>query len=450
MYRFMFKVIGIEYDVIVIGAGPAGCAAALKAQEDGSSVIVLEKRTRDQIVDSNRTSFEGLQNLTQKRDALDLISDMGFSIDPEYTYKGAVVHGPSGKKASFYLNRPHGYFIRRQGPNSLDHQMINILEKENINIQFGCLVIEVQPDGMVLYNRENQENEIKTNLIIGADGKNTIAGKGIAKPLYRKEIAIGMGYHFKGPHGFEPGTAECWLGSDICPGEYAYALASEDEVTVVTAMRPHLLPTGSKPMDYLQQFISIPEVKERIGNAKKVCKVFGSVPVLPGGPLGNGRILLVGEAARLTDPLLGFGMMNAIRSGHLAGKAASTNNPFKYYSGSVDSEIIGDLRKRMRARDRIIDALEDDTIDSLLTVMNSIIEDTDPNLIFDPDRRWSTIGSILRNIIFQGHGKLAMKYLLPLITSNFSLGSDKKKQKGAGPLIPISSHINKNQLERVT
>jgi digeranylgeranylglycerophospholipid reductase len=334
-----------EFDVIVVGGGLAGCAAAIGGAEKGLSVMVLESRARDRI-DNADTSFEALQNLTRREDTLDHFRSYGIDLVPEYPYKGAIINGPGGSQVDFRLNRYHGYFVRRGGKGSIDDQMLKKVERTSTVIAYSSRVTGIDPDGTVNFIQNGHYIKVKGRTIIGADGIGTVAGSGIVPSLNKYDIAIGIGSHFSGPHGFEPGIAECWLGSELCPGEYAYVLPSENEVSVVTTMRPHILPKGKKPSDYLERFLSIPRIKEGLDGTEMISKIAGSVPVRPGKLLGRDRVLLAGEAARLTDPLLGFGIGNAIASGTIAGRSASLEDPLAVYERSEVRSFVRDNERR--------------------------------------------------------------------------------------------------------
>ncbi len=404
----------------MVGAGLAGCAAALSAHENGSIVEVVESRTRGSITESETTSFEALQNLNQEGDALRLTSKYGFDIEPEAVYRGAKIYSPSGRSIDFRLLKPHGYFIRRKGKGSIDHQMIERIEKAGIEIEFGTRVKGASPDGTLTLVRGAEIIERKADLIIGADGRSTTVGMNITNPIFRNDIAIGIGLHYKGPHGFEPGIAQCWLGSELCPGEYSYVLPTEDEVTVVTTMRPHMVPKNTSYDIYLRRFLALPSIKEGLESSNLICKIFGSVPVTPGKRFGQGKILLSGESARLTDPLLGFGMKNAILSGHLAGTSTQTDDPLGYYEEMIRSLLLPDIGRRMKARGGIMDRLDDGQIERMLSMIGTVLSENDPNGFFDPKTRRRALGSGLWSLTRRGYVTETMKLIIPLMRANFS------------------------------
>jgi len=430
-----------KYDVIVVGAGPAGCAASLSASIEGLAVLLIEKRTEEEMLMYDRTSFEALQNLTQKEDALELISRTGFDLEPAYPYNGGLVHGPSGDTFSFHLKRLHGHFMRRHGKGSMDHQMLERVQREGIEVMTGTRVNTVQTDGTVRITRGRVPYRLRAGVVIGADGRSTNAGLGVTDPLGKDDIALGLGYHFKGPHGFDPGTAECWLGSRVCPGEYAYVLASRDEATVVTTLRPHLMPNGLGPRTYLDRFLALPSIRERLEGTDRIGTVLGSIPVRSGGPMGMGKVLLVGEAARTTDPMLGFGIRNAIVSGHLAGISSAAEDPLGTYRGLMEAHILNDLRKRMAVRQRMLDRVSDHVLDGLIGSLSSITRTFDPDLFIRPGGVLRMVGEFIRSLP-KGRGVVnAVRYLTPFAVANYSLISH-------APALPIHG-LGKGEISSV-
>jgi flavin-dependent dehydrogenase len=180
-------------------------------------------------------------------------------------------------------------------------------------------------------------------------------------------------------------------------------------------------------------------IKKGLKGARMVSKVRGCVPVRPGGYPGKGRILLAGEAGRLTDPLLGFGMKNAVISGSLAGSSAATNDPLLFYIDALEAEMLKDLRRRMSARTRIADRLTDRTIEDLLKVAGSILENGDTALFFDPERRWKEIWKTVRKLPRKSDLILALRYILPILAANFSFDASKPRQGMRGGMTDMGS-----------
>lgn len=411
---------GHEKNVIIIGAGPSGCSAAISAFNEGHEVTVIESRTRSSIIECEKTSFEAFQNLTSSGDAVKFLSNMGIDIKPEYPYIGACVIGPSERVVNIRMNRLHGYFIRRNGKRSLDHQLIEMVEDLEIDIRYGTRLIEAEERGVIKYQDKNGIDITEGRIIIGADGISSVTGRNISPALRKDDVAVGMGIHFGGEHGFEPGIARCYLGSHLCPGEYAYVLPTEDEVSVVTTMRPHLMRRDLSTKDHLDRFLSIPEIEKGLEGTKKVSNINGAVPVTCGGPLGRGKILLIGEAARLTDPVMGFGMVNAITSGVEAGRSISKKDPLVHYSDIISATLIPDMTRRSRARLKLMDRIDDDSLDKMIDIISEILEHSSPEDIMEETKRRRSMASTIPHLVRCGGLKVAMRYFIPFLYSNFS------------------------------
>lgn len=408
--------------VLIAGAGLAGCSAAISAFDEGHEIVVIESKKRESIVNGS-TSFEAFQNLTSRGDAIDHLEGFGIHVKPEYPYNGARIIGPEGNDVDFRMKRSHGYFIRRGGKGSLDEHMIKILESRGMDIRFETRLKRADPGGNVTYQGPEGSISKKFDSIIGADGLGTTVGKGIVKPLSREDVAVGIGYQFKGDHGFEPGIAECYLGSRLCPGEYAYVLPTEDEITIVTTMRPHLMKNGASPEDYLERFVTLPSIEERIGNARIINRISGGVPVTSGGPLGGGKILLAGEAARLTDPILGFGMVNAIISGVMAGGSVGSDDPLGIYELSIEDAIIKDLRSRIRVRKDLVDRANDRTLDRIINAADILMGRVECDDLFEGKTRNKAILSSIPDLIRTGGFQVAVRFLIPFARSNYSMST---------------------------
>jgi flavin-dependent dehydrogenase len=194
-------------------------------------------------------------------------------------------------------------------------------------------------------------------------------------------------------------------------------------------------------MDYLQRFLGLEEVRDRLEGTEEVSTVLGSIPVRPGGPLGRGRVLLAGEAARTTDPMLGFGMKNAIISGHLAGLSSGTDEPLDHYEGMMRAFILNDLRRRMVLRRRMLDVVSDDILEGMVGSLSSISRTLDPEVVFGHGRASRTVLALLRSLPRGRDAAFAVRYLVPFALANYSMLSP-------APALPVLG-LGKGEISHV-
>src|SRR4051812_10837984 len=95
------------FDLVVVGAGPAGCAAAIEARRAGRSVCVIDKATFPR----DKTCGDGLTT-----NALRVLERLGLSRDAlggEGGYErvdDAVIVGPDGREIVLPMPRGRGDF----------------------------------------------------------------------------------------------------------------------------------------------------------------------------------------------------------------------------------------------------------------------------------------------------------------------------------------------------
>jgi digeranylgeranylglycerophospholipid reductase len=130
-----------------------------------------------------------------------------------------------------------------------------------------------------------------------------------------------------------------------------------------------------RPLDYLNKFVA-----QHFPDGKPVELVMGGCPVSDALPtiVGDG-LMLVGDAARHTEPITGGGIMAALQSGTIAGgvasKAVRQNDASARVLHEYETEwksSFGKARKRMYKVKEFVVSLSDDEIDKFFHVFAGI------------------------------------------------------------------------------
>ena len=158
-----------EYDIIVVGAGPAGTIAAQYAAKEGSSVLVLEK-DRDvgyPVRCAEAINREGLEAF---------IKPDPKWINAEITKFGFVA--PNGKKVIIDLGKVEGYMLERR---IFDYELAKIASEAGAEIltrtYVNGLILEDGKVTGVKYEFRGQQMEVRAKIVIGADGVESRVGK---------------------------------------------------------------------------------------------------------------------------------------------------------------------------------------------------------------------------------------------------------------------------------
>ena len=275
----------------IVGAGPAGLAAALTVARGGRRAVVHEQR---QDVGSRfHGDLQGIENWTTRDDALDELRASG--IDPAFgghPFREAAFYDPEGREYTCRSPTPMFYLVRRgREPDSLDQQLKAQALAAGVEIRFQDPVRRLPEGGIV------------------AGGP-------------RGFDAIVVGYVFETPRA---DGVFAVLSDHLAPRGYAYLLVSRGRGTVATC----IFEDFHREKLYLERTLAF--FQKRAGLAMRDPVRFGGTGnVLLPSTARHGNILFAGEAAGFQDALWGFGIRIAMLSGHLAAQALLAGAPGDY------------------------------------------------------------------------------------------------------------------------
>ena len=343
-----------KYDVIIVGAGPAGSAAALAAAEKGISVLLLEEHDE---IGVPLSCAEGLSRST--------IADY-LDIQPEWIAQhlsGSIIRDPNG--AEFTIHYPNvGWVLDRK---KFDPGLARIAEQKGATLKKRVRAIGVQ-DNEIIVDENDSRKRYTFKYLIGADGIVSRVGiwMGVDTRLDLGEIEICAQYRLCNL-AIEPEYAYLIFGTQYAPGGYAWIFPkSSTSANVGLGLSP--TSTQEKPKAILDRWINdeFPEaiIEERI---------FGGVPAKLLDRYSGERFCLVGDAARFTDPLSGAGIANGIKSGIIAGRNAARKirGQKSHLESEMEVEIINEVRWHNRVR-HVYMKLEDDDYETIFAIARKI------------------------------------------------------------------------------
>ncbi|WP_202319217.1 digeranylgeranylglycerophospholipid reductase [Archaeoglobus neptunius] len=301
------------YDVVVVGAGPAGSMAAKTAAENGLKVLLVEKR---QEIGTPVRCAEGISRENVER---------FFEVDKKWIaaeVTGAKIYAPdktevvmseemAGNEVGYVLERKiFDRFIAREAAKA----------GAEVYVKTACTDFE-RRNGFVRVKlrRMGEEWDVEARILIGADGVESKIGRkaGIIKTLKMNDIESCVQYLMTGLD-IDQSYTYFYLGREVAPGGYAWIFPKgNSSANVGIGVLPKMAEKTAR--EYLDAFI------EREGIEGKVVEVVaGAVPVY--GEIETAvsdNIMLVGDAAFHADPITGGGIANALAGGYYAGKVAA-------------------------------------------------------------------------------------------------------------------------------
>jgi geranylgeranyl reductase family protein len=312
-------------DVLVVGAGPSGIAAALALQSAGQDVIVIDKAffPRDKCCGDGLTTG-----------ALRILDELGFDPQtvPNWTVCSDVwLRSPSGTEMQFSLPT-RGQFAAIAPRIELDNALVQLARARNIRVLEGHEYISLreQTSDHISIEMSNNNNSDKKEIV---RSKFVIASDGMWSPV-RKSLGMSTPGYLGEWHAFRQyannvtGSAKdrlhVWFDKDLLPG-YAWSFPLQDgRVNIGFGIL-----RGGK--------YSVQQMKDLWPNLlarKHIAKALGSDVVMEdrhtawpiparvtSAPLSSGRVLFIGDAACVTDSLTGEGIGQALLSGQLSAQA---------------------------------------------------------------------------------------------------------------------------------
>ena len=359
-----------SYDIIVVGAGPAGSMAARRAALGGATVLLLEKdpSVGIPVLCAEAISTEGLTRFFPKNE-----------LKPQWlctTIEGVTVQSPSGR--SLRVNHPAaGYVLERK---IFDRDLALLAVSAGAELQVSTsavqLVYEQGKLAAVEMKKDGQTFQVAAKLVIGADGVESIIGRqaGLCQALPLDDIYSNVQYTLAGIT-CDPHYPEFWVGQNVAPGGYFWVFPKGDGwANVGLGLTPAL--TGKRPKQYLDEII-----QKRYPNASVVEYISGAVPSRPLKKMSGSQVLLCGDSARLADPSSGGGIASALWSGDLAGQAAAEavrrndlgDQSLQSYDQAWNKAYGSELRLRLAVK-QIYSRLDDQQMEELFDVMRDLLE----------------------------------------------------------------------------
>jgi len=295
----------VSWDVVVVGAGPAGSSAARAAAEAGARVLLLEKAELPRY----KTCGGGLIGYSRRS------LPPGFEI-PVRQRIDAITFTLNGEKARTRKDRA-GDLLVLINRAEFDLALAKAAVDSGAVLRTGSTVTAVDHDeaGRAVLTLADGEHVV-AGAVVGADGSASRIARYVG--VRCDQVDLGLEAEIQVP----PKVADEWANRVLVdwgplPGSYGWVFPKGDVLTVgVINARGE----GEATRKYYRDFI------ERLGLAQYPtvsdsghltrCRENGS-------PLSRGRVFVAGDAAGLLEPWTREGISFALRSGALAGTSAA-------------------------------------------------------------------------------------------------------------------------------
>jgi len=338
-------------DLLIIGAGPAGAAAAIEAASAGLSSLTIDKAQfpRDKCCGDGLTAG-ALRHL----EALGVTPQ---TVPSWQRVEKVKVAGPNRRLHDFELPANRGQFAAIARRSELDHALVKRARQAGAKVVENATLEAIRISGagtskqtvLASFNGE----QVQARHAIAADGMWSPTRKllGLTEPGQRGEWHAFRQYF----HNVSPAAStdlHVWFEEDLLPGYFwAFPLA-DNSVNVGFGIQRgsgHRIQSMKRLWPDLLSRSHLREVLGPDATPEAPHKAWPIPARLGRAPLTAGPVFFVGDAAGATDPMTGEGIGQALETGRLAvsclaDRARNRPSPMAWYEQTLRSGMAIDHR----------------------------------------------------------------------------------------------------------
>ncbi|MGC9132680.1 MAG: geranylgeranyl reductase family protein [Candidatus Micrarchaeia archaeon] len=355
-----------DYDIIVVGAGPAGSSAAKEAALKGAKVLLVDRRKE---IGAPVRCGEGLGAGIEK--------ELNFKVPKEAIdayINGAELYAPNNKKLELRNEASKGYVIDRK---KFDKFLAEEAARAGAEVIVKTRIDDLKKEGSrfigVVGSSMGERFEASAKVIIAADGGESLiarkAGINSIATLYDSDF--GIEYEMVGVDVKD--VIEIYFSNNFAPRGYAWVFPKGKDSANVGVGVDGL---HGNAIYFLKKFLE--DYKERFENARVVAVKGGLITVgMYLDELVKQNLMVVGEAAHQVDPVHGGGIALSMKAGKIAGRVAceyvKENKDISYlqeYKKEWDREEKKRFEQRLELR-KVLEKMNDEDLNAIFDALNS-------------------------------------------------------------------------------
>jgi digeranylgeranylglycerophospholipid reductase len=286
------------YDIVVIGAGPAGSSAARAAAQRGTRVLLIDRRQRLGI------PVQCAEFVPQW-----ISRHVSFSSTcVMQRVEKMVTHLPD---RIIYQMKSPGYMLDRS---LFDKELAASAILSGARISIGTRAVDLSHKGLVV-ERGSKVETIPSKVFIGADGASSTVARFFGKPPLKTITALQVEVVISEPQNH----VDVYFHKDY-EGGYGWFFPKGKTANVGVGV---ITSKTSRLPDLLGNFLDFLKESKTLQGVQIVSKTGGLIPCEFYEQNLFKNVLLVGDAAGHAHPITGAGILNAVIAGELAGRVAA-------------------------------------------------------------------------------------------------------------------------------
>jgi geranylgeranyl reductase family protein len=300
------SILSVDFDLVVVGGGPAGCAVARDVADAGFRVLVAEEHAGvgEPLQCSGLVSARTLE-----------IARVSPGV-VRRSLHGARVHAPGGQVLDLTGRKTYAIAIDRV---AFDKDLATQARGAGAELWIDARVssLEYVPGG-IRVNLPGQS--VVSRLVVGADGHNSLVARWLGLPAPPERVPL-FAAEVELP-GCKDNVVDLFIGRSVAPGWFGWVIPTGNGTARVGAGSSSINPRGGVGPHPRQLFEYLREIYPDIFHGLRIIKMTGGVvPVGLRSRTYGERALIVGDAACHVKPISGGGLYLGLKA---AGICADT------------------------------------------------------------------------------------------------------------------------------
>ena len=396
----------LDFDIVIVGAGPAGSSAAHEAARNGSSVALLEKESvvAETVRTSGVTWIKDAQSFGIPEDCYNPIKNYSFC-SPSNT---VTISDDVAKAAVLDVRKTYRHLAKQAQESGaklfVDTNVTDVITDE-----------QKKPIGVIA---KSADKEIKFNakVVIDCSGFQSVVGKMLGLVTQWERFGAGAEYEVRAEN-VDDKTWWLMVGQKYSPAGYAWIFPVGGDIVRIGVG----VGKPESDVDPTERLNELMENKEGpIKDLGEITKIEFHYGLIPNDGLSRNTVydnfILVGDSAGQANPLVLEGIRYAIRFGRVAGRVASdavknddtSENALRPYETEWKKAIESKINSASKVQNRWI-GLSDEQWDKELDVFSELSADE----FLDFIRADFGISKIVR--LATHHPKLAVRQLFSIV-----------------------------------
>ncbi len=327
-----------EYDVVVVGGGPAGCMAAKYAAKEGASTLIVEEDAEigKPVQCAGLISRRAIEESELKNESVikcELEGAIIYSCSHDLR-----IEAPSQEKHAFAIRRD--IFDKELARAALNEGADLILKRKVESVKKRgegtklTIIAATANDARV-----KNEEEIRAQVVIGADGVRSVVAKMAGLNVTKNFLNC---VQIEGGYEIDEAFAEIFVGKTIAPGFFAWAIPIAENTARIGLCIDKRFSPHPNPLPFLKRILAEHPIIAKKYKGTQSNFTAGIIPLPVGAGLrgqlrmqrqrqrqktvridGDVGMLLVGDAAAQVKPITGGGVYYGMKCGKIAGETAA-------------------------------------------------------------------------------------------------------------------------------